>query len=160
MEQFTCMVWLQEERATPFPMLLVSLSIKRRWMWFQIPADQGNWIPVYHLTAGLQENRCHHVGFGKDSRVKPRCSWNGSAISVVRSSIQFAARTLLCSSCSSWRLLWAVLLSWGNEHCASGDLLSTFATVQFRANNFIFTCSLFPLFNSYSVNAFTEYLEI
>jgi len=156
-KEFTCIVWLQEEQATPLPVLLVSLSIKRGWMWFQIPAGQGNWIQVYHLTAGLQENRCHHVYFAKDSGVKSHFGWNSLAISVVTSSIQLVSHALLCSCCSSWRLLWAVV-NW--THWTSGDQLCTSATVQFRANHFIFACSLFPLFNSYSVNVFVEYLEI
>lgn len=50
-----CIVCLQEERATLFLVLHLRLSIKKWWMWLQIPAGQGNWILVFHLTAELQK---------------------------------------------------------------------------------------------------------
>lgn len=71
----------------------------------------------------------------------------------------FVSHTLVCSSFSPQRLLWAVLLSWWHEHWTSGDLLSTSATVPFWANPIISTCSLSPLFNSYSVDVFIEYFK-
>lgn len=146
-KQFRCTVWLQEERVTSFPVLLVSLSLNRGRMWFHNPAGQGNWIPAYHFTAGKQVPSCWLC---EDSRVKPRFSWNGSAISVVTSWINFAAHALLCSSCSSWSEMSSGL----QETCCLLLLLPSLEQI------ILYLHVRFSRLSIDLVNVFTEYLKI